>query len=354
MIRSLKKNSKAKGLPPGTLVHVGEKKTDKTRITVIAYGQNNFEEKEVKNIEECFPYKDNGHISWINVDGIHQTEVIEKLGKQFGLHPLVLEDIVNTEQRPKMEDYGDYLYIVLKMIYLNNQADLIMSEQVSLVLGKDLVISFQERAGDVFEPIRERLRTAKGRIRQFGADYLAYALLDAIVDGYFAILEKTGERIEVVEQKVAVDPKPKTLQLIHQLKSDMVFLRKSIWPLREVLCGLQRNESSLIQGSTAVYLRDVYDHTIRVAESIESYREMVSGLLDIYLSSVSNRMNEVMKVLTVIATIFIPLTFVAGIYGMNFKYMPELEWHWAYFAVLGVMAVIGLVMVYYFRKKKWF
>lgn len=321
---------------------------------MIAYGQNNFEEKEVKNIEECFPYKDNGHISWINVDGIHQTEVIEKLGKQFGLHPLVLEDIVNTEQRPKMEDYGDYLYIVLKMIYLNNQADLIMSEQVSLVLGKDLVISFQERAGDVFEPIRERFRTAKGRIRQFGADYLAYALLDAIVDGYFAILEKTGERIEVVEQKVAVDPKPKTLQLIHQLKSDMVFLRKSIWPLREVLCGLQRNESSLIQGSTAVYLRDVYDHTIRVAESIESYREMVSGLLDIYLSSVSNRMNEVMKVLTVIATIFIPLTFVAGIYGMNFKYMPELEWHWAYFAVLGVMAVIGLVMVYYFRKKKWF
>jgi magnesium transporter len=353
MPRPIKRISKARGLPPGTLVHIGEKKTEKTKITVLDYDQTSFQEKELASVEECFPYKDSPTVSWINISGIHQTDIIQKLGDKFGLHPLVQEDIVNTGQRPKMEDYEDYLYIVLKMLYLNNKGDLIVAEQVSLVLGNNYVFSFQEREGDVFAPIRERLRNAKGRIRQMGADYLAYALIDAIVDGYFVVLEKTGERIELIEQRVAIDPRPRTLQLIHQLKSDMVFLRKSIWPLREVLSGLQRNESSLIQGSTAVYLRDVYDHTIRVAESIESYREMVSGLLDIYLSSISNRMNEVMKVLTIIATIFIPLTFIAGIYGMNFKYMPELNIAWAYPATLGVMAVIGLMMIFYFRKKNW-
>ncbi len=354
MSRPIKRISKARGLPPGTLVHIGEKTTEKVKISVLDYDQKNFQEKELSSVEECFPYKDSPTVSWININGIHQTDIIQKIGDKFGLHPLVQEDIVNTSQRPKMEDYGDYLFVVLKMLYLNSDGATIIAEQVSLVLGRNYVISFQEKEGDVFAPVRDRLKNPNARIRQMGADYLAYALLDAIVDGYFMILDKTAERIEFVEQKVTVDPRPKTLQLIHQLKSDMVFLRRSIWPLREVLNGLQRNESKLFQAATAVYLRDVYDHTIRVAESVDSYREMVSGLLDIYLSSMSNRMNEVMKVLTIIATIFIPLTFVAGIYGMNFKYMPELDIKWAYPATLGVMAALGLMIDCYFRRKKWF
>jgi len=353
MPRQIKRMSKAKGLPPGTLVHIGEKRTENVKITLLDYDQKNFQEKELASVEECFPYKDSSSVSWININGIHQTDIIQKIGDKYGLHPLVLEDIVNTGQRPKMEDYGDYIFIVLKMLYLDNKGDLIVAEQVSLILGKNYVISFQEREGDVFAPIRDRLRNGKGRIRQMGADYLAYALVDAIVDGYFVVLEKTGERIEFVEDKLITNPMPKTLQLIHNVKSDMIFLRRSVWPLREVIGGMQRSESALIQKTTEVYLRDVYDHTIQVVDSIESYREMASGLLDIYLSSVSNRMNEVMKVLTIIATIFIPLTFIAGVYGMNFKFMPELGWPWGYPLVLGAMLLIGLVMVAYFRRKKW-
>lgn len=354
MPRPIKGISKAKGLPPGTLVHIGEKKVEKTKITGINYKADYFDEVEFKDVEECIAFKNKRGVIWINVDGIHQTNIIQKIGECFGVHPLVLEDIVNTDQRPKMEDYDDYIFIVLKMLYLNDKGDLIVAEQISLVLGKNYVISFQEREGDVFAPVRDRIRYAKGRSRQMGADFLAYTLVDAIVDGYFVILEKTGEQIEFVEQKLATDARPKTLQLIHQLKGDMVFLRKSVWPLREVVSGLQRLESGLIQKSTGIYLRDVYDHTIQVVDSIDSYREMVSGLLDIYLSSVSNRMNEIMKVLTIIATIFIPLSFIAGVYGMNFKYMPELGWRWGYFAVLVAMVAVALGMVAYFKKKKWF
>jgi len=353
MPRPIKRISKARGLPPGTLVHIGEGRTEKVKLSVIDYDKNNFQEKELSAVEEAFFYKDSPSVSWLNVSGVHHTDIIQGLGEKFGLHPLVQEDIVNTAQRPKMEDYGDYLFIVLKMLYLNNKGDLIIAEQVSMVLGKNYVISFQEREGDVFAAIRERLRNGKGRVRQLGPDYLAYSLIDAIVDGYFVVLEKTGERVEFIEEKLVSNPKPKTLQLIHNVKSDMVFLRRSVWPLREVIGSMQRSESVLIQKTTEVYLRDVYDHGIQVIDSIESYREMASGLLDIYLSSVSNRMNEVMKVLTIIATIFIPLTFIAGIYGMNFKYMPELDIRWAYPAVLGAMAMIGLVMVAYFRRKNW-
>jgi magnesium transporter len=351
--RPIKRTSKSKGLAPGTLVHIGEQKTENVKIALIDYDQKKFQEKELASVEECFPFKESPTVSWINVSGIHRTEIVQKIGDTYGLHPLTLEDIVNTDQRPKTEDYGNYIFVVLKMLYLNDKGSLIVAEQVSLILGKNFVISFQEREGDVFSPIRERLRSS-GRIRQMGADYLAYALIDAIVDGYFIILEKIGERIEFVEQKVVNDTQPRTLQLIHQLKGDTIFLRKSVWPLREVIGTLQRSESDLIQKQTGVYLTDVYDHTIQVVDSIESYRDMVSGLLDIYLSSVSNRLNEVMKVLTIIATIFIPLTFISGIYGMNFRYMPELEWHFGYFAVLAVMAAIALGMVAYFKKKNWF
>jgi magnesium transporter len=353
MPRFVKRTSRKAGLPPGTLIHIGERKAEKTRITIIDYDEAQFEEKEAKKIEECFPFKDKPTVSWINIDGIHQVEIIEKLGSHFGLHPLLLEDILNTEQRPKMEDFGDYIFVVLKMLYYDGEKDEIEAEQVSLILGSNFVISFQEREGDVFDPVRERIRKGKGRIRKAGADYLAYALLDAIVDNCFLILETVGERIEDTEQQLATNPIPETLQLIRKLKKGMIILRKSIWPLREVVSGLERGESVLIHESTGAYLRDVYDHTIQVIDTVESFRDMVSGMLDIYLSSISNKMNEVMKVLTIFAVIFIPLTFVAGIYGMNFEFMPELGWQWGYPMILIVMASIASGMLVYFRRKRW-
>jgi len=353
MARLIKRMSKTAGLSPGTLVHIGEKKTDKAKITIIDYDEGQFQEKEVKTVEECFPFKKTPTITWINIDGIHDIEIIEKLGKQFDLHSLVLEDILNTGQRPKYEDFESHIFVVLKMLQFDKKENEIITEQVSILFGSNFVISIQEKEGDVFEPIRDRIRNAKGKIRKMGVDYLAYCLLDAIVDSYYLILEKIGDRIEGMEEELIANPTPQTLQIIHNLKRDMIFLRKSVWPLREVVSGLERGESKLIKKSTHIFLRDVYDHTIQVIDTIETFRDMVSGMLDIYLSSLSNRMNEVMKVLTIIATIFIPLTFIAGIYGMNFKYMPELGWHWGYFGVLGLMAVIGILMVVHFKRKNW-
>jgi len=354
MLGLIKKRSHKAGLPPGTLVHIGEKKVEKARITIMDYDETNLEEKEAKTIEESYPFKEKPTVTWVNIDGLHQLDIIEKLGAHFGLHPLLLEDIVNTEQRPKMEDYGDYIFVVLKMLYHADENDTeTQAEQVSLILGSNFVISFQEREGDVFEPVRDRIRKKKGRIRKAGADYLAYALLDAIVDNYFIILEKSGETIEDAEQQLTVNPTQETLQFIRKLKKEMIFLRKSVWPLREVVSGLERCDSSLIHESTGAYLRDVYDHTIQVIDTVESYRDMISGMLDIYLSSISNKMNEVMKVLTIFASIFIPLTFVAGVYGMNFEFMPELTWRWGYFALLAVMALIGISLVFYFKRKRW-
>lgn len=353
MPKLIKKRSKKAGLPPGSLVHIGEKKAETPKITIIDYDETHFQEKEVKTIDECFIFKDKPTVTWINIDGLHQVEILEKLGECYGLHPLVLEDILNTDQRPKMEDYGEYIYIVLKMLDYNDKSNEIESEQMSLILGPNFVFSFQEREGDTFNPIRERIRNSKGRIRKMGADYLAYTLLDSIVDNYFIILEKLGEKIEFLEEKLVTRPTPETLQVIHYLKREMIFLRRAVWPLREVVNGLERGESSLVKESTRVYLRDVYDHTIQAIDTIETYRDMVSGMLDIYLSSVSNRLNSVMKVLTIIATIFMPLTFLAGVYGMNFKYMPELEWRWGYPLVWFIMAGIGISMLIYFRKRKW-
>lgn len=353
MQRLTKRASNKAGLPPGTLVHIGEKKTEKAKITLIDYNETQFQEKEVKTIEECFPFKDMPTVSWINIDGLHEVDVIEKLGRHFDLHPLILEDIVNTEQRPKMEDFGSYVFIALKMLDYVQKENEISSEQVSLVLGSNFVISFQEREGDVFNPIRERIKNGKGRIRKMGADYLAYALVDSIVDNYFAILERFGEGIEDAEEDLVKMPTSGTLQSIHKLKREMIFLRKSVWPLREVVSGLERGETPLVHESTRVYLRDVYDHTIQVIDNVESFRDMVSGMLDIYLSSVSNRMNEVMKVLTIFASIFIPLTFIAGVYGMNFAFMPELGWRWSYPAVLVVMALAAAALLVYFRRKRW-
>jgi magnesium transporter len=353
MPKLMKKRSRKAGLPPGTLIHIGERKTEEVKITIMNYDESQFQEKEAKTFEECFPYKGSPSITWINVDGIHQIETLEKLGECFGLHPLTLEDILNTDQRPKVEDFGDYMYIVLKMFSYEDKSNEILIEQVSLILGPNFVLSFQEDVGDVFDPIRERIRNGKGKIRKMGADYLVYTLLDAIVDNYFIILEKIGEQIEFIEERLIINPASDTLNTIHKLKREMLFLRKSVWPLREVISSMERVESSLIKGSTKIYLRDVYDHNIQIIDTIETLRDMLSGMLDIYLTSISNRLNAVMKVLTIIATIFMPLTFLAGIYGMNFKYMPELEWKWGYPLILFVMFAIGVSMLFYFKRKKW-
>ena len=353
MPRFFKKMSGKAGLPPGTIVTVGAEKAEQTKITLFDYDEARFEEKTIERVEDCLPFKDKPTVTWVNIDGLRDVAAIEKIGKDFGLHPLVLEDIVSGGQRPKMEDFGDYIFMVLKMLVLEKGADEVRAEQVSLVLGPSFVISFQEVAGDVFELIRDRIRQGKGRIRKMGSDYLAYALLDAIVDNYFIILERFGERIESLEDELIGNPSPDTLQTLHNLKREMIFLRKSVWPLRELISGLQRAESRLIADATSIYLRDVYDHTIQVMDTVESFRDMVSGMLDTYLSSLSNRMNEVMKVLTIIATIFIPITFIAGIYGMNFAFMPELGFRYAYFIALGVMAGVGIAMVAYFKRKGW-
>ena len=353
MPKLIVKRSKKIGLPPGTPIHVGEKKIDRVRIKIIDYDEAQFQEKEAKTVEECFPFKDKPTVTWINIDGIHQVDIIEKIGNHFNIHPLVLEDIVNTGQRPKMEDFVNYIFVILKMLYYDEKINETKAEQISLILGSNFVISFQENEGDVFDPIRERIRSDRGRIRKMGADYLAYALIDTIVDNYFIILEKLGEKIEDIEDELVTNPALETLQAIHSLKREMIFLRKSVWPLREVISRLERWESPLINKSLDIYLRDVYDHTIQVIDSIETFRDMLSGLLDIYLSSVSNRMNEIMKVLTIIATIAIPLTVITGIYGMNFQFMPELQWQWSYPLVLLAMLTLGILMIRYFRRKKW-
>jgi len=353
MPKLIKERSKKAGMPPGSLVHIGEKKDERIRITVCEYDDQHFEEKELETLEECFRFRAEPTVTWVHVDGVHRVETLEKVGSCFQLHPLVLEDILNTDQRPKMEDYGQDLFIVLKMLNYDEKTGQIAAEQISLVLRSHSVISFQERGGGIFASLQERIRNGKGRLRKMGADYLAYALLDFIVDHYFLILERLGERIELLEEKLLTDPTTPTLQKIQNLKREMIFLRRWVWPLREVVNGLERGESAWVREATRVYLRDVYDHTIQVIDTIEIFREMLSGMMDIYLSSLNNRMNAVMKVLTIIATIFMPLTFLAGVYGMNFKHMPELEWHWGYPAAWLVMVLIAVLMLFIFRRKKW-
>lgn len=351
MIERIKKISKKAGLAPGTLVHVGEKKIEKARIRIIDFNEDDFEERELGDIQDFFPYKNKKSITWLNIDGLHDIDLMRKIGEGFGFHPLVMEDIINTGQRPKTEEFDDYVFVTMKMLSQDGEESQIRDEQFSLILCENLVITFQERVGDVFDTVRERIRKGKGLIRKNGADYLAYALIDAVVDNYFVVLEKMSEVTEYLEDELLSSPSGETLEKIHLLKRELISLRKSVWPLREMLRALETIESGIMNEKTFVYLRDVYDHVIRVNDNIETLREVVSGMLDVYLSSLSNKMNEIMKVLTLIATIFIPLTFIAGIYGMNFKYMPELEWHWGYPLALFVMVVIVVIMFLWFKRK---
>ena len=353
MVRLMKKISKKAGLPPGTLVHVGEKKIEDVQIRLVYYEGDHIEERELDSIEECYGYEEKAGVTWINIDGIHRVDVIEELGAHYRLHPLTLEDVVNTDQRPKVEEFPEYILFVLKTLSYDSSAGELKVESVSLILGPNYVISFQEAAGDVFNPVKARIRKEKGRLRRMGPDYLVYALIDAIVDNYFIVLENMGEEIESLEEELVADPGPATLNKIHYLKRKLISLRRSVWPLREAFSTLERGESDLVQDKTLVFLRDVYDHTIQIIDTIETCRDMVSSMLDIYLSSISNRMNEVMKVLTIFGTIFLPLTFITGIYGMNFKFMPELKWHWGYLFVWVTIIVIGAAMMLFFRRKKW-
>lgn len=348
---NVKTTSDTAGLQPGALVHIGEKKVEKSTFEIIEFNKDTFREKKTDNVEECFNTKDST-VSWINISGIHDSDIIKKIGEYFGLHVLVQADIMNTELRPKFVLEDNYLFLILKMPYFDNTGKLSI-EQFSLVIGKNYVLSFQETAGDIFDPLRERIRDAVGTIRQRKSDYLAYALCDAIVDNFFVVIENAGALTEKLEEELMKNPSPQTLQTIHLLKREMIILRKSIWPIREVIDGFERSQTSLVDDATKKYLRDVYNHTIQVMDTIEGLRDMVSGMLDTYLSSVSNRMNEVMKTLTVIASIFIPITFIAGVYGTNFEYIPELAWEGSYFVMIAVMAIITAIMVSWFRKKQW-
>jgi magnesium transporter len=351
MSRLLRKKSSKVGLPPGTPIYIGEKKPKETRMMIIEYDENNLIEKEVKTVEECLQYKESSKVTWIRIIGLKRIHLLQQLGEHFKLHPLVIEDIMNTTQRSKIEDYGNYLFMVFKNVDINE--DEIESNQISIILGSNFIISFQEQQEAIFEPILERIQNSRGIIRQMRNDFLAYAILDATIDNYFVVIEKISDKIEILEDELVSKPTQDTLHEIHRLKQNMIILRKSIWPFREILSRIERSRFSLIDEKILIYIRDIYDHSIQVMETIETYRDMLSGMLDIYLSSISNRMNEVMKVLTIIATIFIPLTLIVGIYGMNFHYMPELGIPWAYPMVWLAMIMICGIMIIFFKHKKW-
>ncbi len=320
-------------------------------MTLFNYAGTRCEEQVVKDAKELRLPADET-VTWVDVGGVHKIDILEAFGKQFNLHPLLLEDIANTDQRPKLDDYEAYFFLVMKMLTTSDRGDILV-EQVSFVLGRNYVLSFQENGTDVFQPVRDRLRSGKGRLRQSGSDYLLHALVDAVVDRYFAVLEMLGERIELLQERVIADPKPDTLKDIHALKQQLLFVRRAVWPLREAINNLSRSDCPFLHEPTKVFFRDVYDHVVQIVDTIETLREMVSASLDIYLSSVSYRLNAVMRVLTVITTIFMPLTFIAGIYGMNFEHMPELKWPWGYAMALGLMGIVATAMLIGFRRKKW-
>ena len=354
MARHRKIRSGKTGLPPGALVHIGEKLAETAKVTLIDYDGERLEEKSIQSVRELEACPDRPTVSWIQVDGIHDTALLEQLGSVFELHPLILEDILNTDQRPKMEDLGGYLFIVLKKFCASaDRNGDFASEQISVILGPGYVISLREKEDRLFDPLRERIRTGKGRIRKAGADYLAYSIIDLIVDSYFYVLETLGERIEREEEALLGRPVERTLHAIQRLKRDLIDLRKAVWPLRETIAALERSESPLIHAATRIYLKDIYDHAIQALDTVETYRDMLSGMIDIYLSSLSNRMNQVMKVLTIIATIFMPMTFLAGVYGMNFRHFPELEWAWGYPLFWIVNLAIAAAMLILFKRKRW-
>lgn len=336
------------------MVYIGDKPDTPVRITVFDYDADGIKESELQNVEECSAYRHTRTNTWINVDGLNDIGIIECIGKQFNIHPLVLEDIVNTQQRPKLEVFDDYIYIVLKMLEYDYATGKVKTEQMSFILGKHYVISFQEMIGDTFDTVRSRLRNPDSRIRKFGVDYLLYSLMDRIVDDYFIVMERLGEQLEEFEEVAYNKPGPGIAEQLNRLRRDTIYVRKSVWPLREMVNHLSNGDIRQINRKTIIYLRDLYDHTVQVLDAVETYRDILSGIMDVYLSNLSVKMNEVMKVLTIISTIFIPLNFIAGVYGMNFSYMPELANPFGYFIIMGFMTVVAIAMLIWFKLKKWF
>lgn len=355
MSKQFKNTLESLNTAPGSLIYIGDKAIRDVTVTITEYDQAEVRQFQAQHIEECLACKFSSKISWINIDGVHNVELIRTLGEQFGLHPLLLEDVLNTELRPKIEFYTDYVVVILKMLDYDETKKKIESEQVSLILGPQYVISLQEeREGDVFNPVRTRLQTSSGKIRRAGADFLFYSLIDTVVDNYFMVLEKIGEALEPLEGEITTgSTTQQSAQTLYYWQRELIHLRKAVWPLREIVNSLEREETPLIKKDMRKYVRDLNDHVIQIIDTIESYRESTASLLSVYLSSLSNRTNDVVKTLTIISTIFMPLTFIAGVYGMNFEYMPELKWKYGYFGVLGVMGVALLMMLYYFRRKKW-
>ena len=353
LLNPFKRYSQKVGLPPGTLVYVGEERTEPVRITLFDYDEAHIYEDEVQTIEACLPFRDTETVTWIHIEGIHETHIIEDIGKFFGVNSLVLEDLMSPTHLPKIETYEDYVFIILKSLSYNTTSESVSREQIGLVIGDGFVISLQEDPGELFAPIQNRLRSGYGRIRKMRSDYLAYALIDVIVDHYFMVLEQLGDRIEVVEEKAITNPTSKVLVEINSLRRMSLLLRRPILPLRDVIDEVLDDEIPLLTQDTHLYFRDVYDHLIQVIHTLEALRSAVSDLFNTYTSAVSHRMNEVMKVLTIVATFFIPLTFIAGIYGMNFKFMPELESQWGYPVILLVMLTISIGMFIFFKCKKW-
>ncbi len=350
----MKNRSKKTGMPPGSLVHIGEKREATVGITRISYDQAHFTEKKYDDFSICLNDLDNKQVNWINIDGIHDTNMIGEIGKAFSIHPLLLEDIVNSDQRPKFENFDSYIFVVCRMIYLSEDKKDIKTEQISLIITGDTVISFQEEPGDVFDSVRDRIRSHMGRIRGMNAGYLAYSLTDSVTDNYFSVIEQIGYEIDGLEESLMGDSDGETVKTIHRLRNQVIMMRKSIWPLREIILGLEKDDAGLLGEQTSRYFKDVYDHTIQIMDAVETFRDLLTGMMDLYLSGVSNRMNQVMKVLTIISTIFIPMTFIAGVYGMNFKNMPELEWTFGYYFALLLMLGVFVFMFVFFKRKKWF
>ncbi|MBS3055888.1 MAG: magnesium/cobalt transporter CorA [Candidatus Aenigmarchaeota archaeon] len=342
--------SKKAGLPPGSVVYVGKKISEKVIIRMMDYTKDYVIEKEVKNIDDCFSFFKKPSTTWIDVGGVHQTEILKKIKDYLGLHPLLVEDIANTNHRIKIEYFENYIFIFLKMIDYDKE---IKIEQVSLIIGPKFVISFQEMSSNKFDVIKDRIKNSKSKLRKMDSSYLAYTLIDTIIDNYFVVLEKLGEKIEKMEHELIENPKHEIMIKFLTLKRELIFLRKSVWPVREIINSLQKDGGKIFKENTEIYLKDIYDHTVQIIETIEILREISFEMVEIYLSSVNNKMNDIMKMLTVIATIFIPLTFITSIYGMNFVNMPELSYPIAYPIILIFMAFIGVMMFLYFRKKGW-
>ncbi|MEG6584511.1 magnesium/cobalt transporter CorA [Dendrosporobacter sp. 1207_IL3150] len=352
-MRRIRGIAKKRGTLPGSLVYIGEARDEKSTIELVEYDKDTVCESKFLNVNDLVNYQPTLENTWIDVHGIHDVELVGVIGSHYGIHPLVLEDIVNTNQRPKFEDHGVYAYLTVKMLILSSEGFIAEIHQVSFIVGSNYLISFQETDNEIFKTVRNRMLNTSGKLRTLNTDYLAYSLIDAITDNYYYVLESLSEKIEEIEDKVIERPTPDVVKEIHVLKNELLFIRKAIWPLREVIHAVQRGDSKIFTDETRIYIRDIYDHTRQVIDNIEMYRDMASGLLDIYLSSTSNRLSEVTKVLTIISTIFIPLNFIAGVYGMNFQYMPELSWEWGYPAVLSLMALVALSLICFFRKSEW-